>query len=159
MKTKIILLFISLSLFSTAQTTTKCNVQLSLTKALTVVERIPLSFGKLVMAGAGTATVSVGGVASTDGLVTQSGSVSPCVVDLTGVASSTVMVSIPTSTPVSNGVTTLYVTEFNCSSPTNILQLDGNGKHCATIGAMVTVPQTATMGEYTGEFELTFNYQ
>lgn len=142
-----------------AQTTTEGHMRLSLGKALTVKESVSMNFGAVVVSGEGTVAVSPGSVPTTTGLVSQTGAVSADVFDLTGIPSSTVLLSLPTSASLTNGVTTLYATAFKCSVADLKIPLDANGKACITIGATVTIPLTVTTGDYTGVYNITLNYQ
>ena len=134
-------------------------MKLSVSKALTVKESVPMSFGALVVSGEGTAVVTPASMGSVTGLVAQSGAVSPNVFDLTGIPSSLVLLSLPTSASLTNGVTTLYATAFKCSVADLKIPLDANGKACITIGATVTVPQVVSAGSYIGTYAITLNYQ
>lgn len=152
-------LLLTLTAAVTAQTTAEGHMKLSVAKALTVKESVPMSFGALVVSGEGTATVTPASMGTVTGLVVQSGAVSADVFDLTGIPSSLVLLSLPASASLSNGVTTLYATGFKCSVADLKIPLDANGKACITIGATVTIPMTVSAGEYVGKYEITLNYQ
>jgi hypothetical protein len=152
-------LLLALTAAVTAQTTSEGHMKLSVSKALTVKESVPMSFGALVVSGEGTATVTPGSMGTVTGLVAQSGAVSADVFDLTGIPSSIVLLSLPASASLSNGVTTLYATAFKCSVSDLKIPLDANGKACITIGATVTIPTVVSAGEYVGKYEITLNYQ
>jgi len=156
-------LFLAVSLLLTltaaAQTTSVGHMTLKVSKALTVRETVPMSFGGVVVSGEGTVVVSPASTPTTTGLVTQTGAVSADVFDLTGIPSSLVLLSLPTSASLTNGVTTLYATAFKCSVADLKIPLDANGKACISIGATVTIPQIVTTGDFVGTYELTLNYQ
>ena len=152
-------LLLALASSAAAQTTADGHMNLSISKALTVKESVPMSFGALVVSGEGTAVVTPASMGSVTGLVAQSGAVSADVFDLTGIPSSLVLLSLPTSASLTNGVTTLYATAFKCSVADLKIPLDANGKACITIGATVTVPQVVSAGSYIGTYSITLNYQ
>ncbi len=153
-------LLLALSLAAvTAQTTAEGHMKLSVSKALTVKESVPMSFGALVVSGEGTATVTPASMGTVTGLVAQSGAVSADVFDLTGIPSSLVLLSLPASASLTNGVTTLYATAFKCSVADLKIPLDANGKACIAIGATVTIPTVVSAGNYLGTYEITLNYQ
>ena len=141
------------------QSTSEGHMKLSVSKALTVKETAPMDFGSVVVSGEGTLSVSPGSMATLTGAVTQIGSVSANVFDLTGIPSSLVILSLPTSASLSNGVTTLYASQFKCSVSDLKIPLDANGKACIALGATVTIPKTLTTGSFVGTYEITLNYQ
>lgn len=75
-------ILLALSAAVTAQTTAEGHMKLSVSKALTVKESVPMSFGALVVSGEGTATVTPASMGTITGLVAQSGAVSADVFDL-----------------------------------------------------------------------------
>lgn len=101
--------------------------------------------GARVIAGAGTAT---GTTATT---------VSAAAFKVTGASGLGYTVTLPTSSTITDGTTTLTVNSYASSLAGNTASLTGGDSHFA-IGGTLTLTGTMTTGHYTGSFPITVAY-
>lgn len=126
---------------------------------LAAVEWSSLYFGSIVPPEIGSATVSL----TPQGVRTCPANIS-CVTDdhhaarfgVTGEASRFFMVSIPATMTVSNGTASMSIENMTSSLSIGFLQ-NGYGEFC--IGGDLIVPAGQAVGDYTGTYQVTVEYQ
>lgn len=118
-----------------------------------------LYFGSIIAPEAGSATVSL----TPEGVRTCPANVS-CITDdhhaarfgVTGEANRFFVVSIPTTMSVSNGTASMSIENMTSSLSIGFLQ-NGYGEFC--IGGDLIVPAGQAVGDYTGTYQVTVEYQ
>lgn len=134
---------------------------LTIQTAFSVSKTADLAFGTIFLPGTGGGTLTIG----TDGSasVTGTGMIAPTAgttaasFDVSGPASTPYAITLPASASLGDGTTTLTVDTF-VDSESGAGTLDGSGADSFTVGAKVTIPDTASTGSYTGTFDVTVDY-
>jgi len=131
--------------------------------AQTLTNNSALTFGSFTASGGGTVIVNASGGRSKTGAVVlsnQGAVASPAQFTVTGTAGFVVTFTVP-----ANGVVTLsdgthnMAVDFFTTSPTPTGTLSGGGSLIVGIGATLTVSNSQAPGNYTGNFNLTVDYQ
>jgi hypothetical protein len=121
-----------------------------------------LAFGKFVAAGGGTITVSPAGARSKTGAVAliSGGTISSASYTLTesgaGKSLSWTTITLPATATLTNGSATMQLSNFVSDPPNTFL---GTGRTIMTVGATLTVAPNQAVGNYSGSFSVTVNYQ
>lgn len=121
-----------------------------------------LGFGKFVAAGGGTITINPAGARSKTGgvVLISGGTISSASFSLTESGSGKSLrwttITLPGSASLSNGSTTMALSNFVSDPPNTVL---GTGKTIVTVGATLTVAPNQAVGNYSGTFSVTVNYE
>lgn len=119
-----------------------------------------LNFGYPTVVGAATITITPSGVRSTTGNVVFDNQVfSTNNYTVTGSPLETYIVTLPASATLTNGKTTITVTDFRTSLNSNLGTLDSKGYGIFSVGATMTIPNGTTSGVYNGSYTITAQYQ
>lgn len=114
-----------------------------------------LDFGAIVPgASNGTVTISSVGGRTCTAALTCSGATSAAGFTISGASGETVLISSAANVTLANGGSTMTAT---LSPSINSLVLDGTDGF--TVGGMLTVPSSIAAGSYSGQFNVTVNYQ
>ena len=118
----------------------------------------PLSFGDLLVSGAGTAVIGTNSSRYTNGLViTANGLVSAAELIVTGCKDSPYNISIGASTTIISGVNSMVVDSFSTDPVMGLL--DPTGKQSLFIGATLHIGNGQPAGVYSGAFLVEVIYQ
>jgi hypothetical protein len=84
----------------------------------------------------------------------------PAMFTVGGEVNKTYTITLPTTTTITNGTTTLTLSAFTCSKSSNIgtIAAYGNASNNFYVGASLSLPITATQGNYTGTISVTVAY-
>jgi hypothetical protein len=128
---------------------------------ITITKDYDLNFGDVV-SKAGTVVMSpAGSRTSAENILGNSASNTPRAASFSvaGEADATFNIILPTSIDIVNGANTMRVDAFtsNPAEGANGL-LDGSGDATIAVGATLTVSEGQATGEYTGNFDVTVNY-
>lgn len=118
-----------------------------------------LNFGQICLNTTAQQTVTVannGTVSGTNMPCTPTGTTSDKFT-LTGPNGSSFSVQVPSTTTITNGTTTLTVSNFS-SSCTDGCEIQDSGSSTINIGGRLTIPTTATIGSYAGTYLLSVTY-
>ena len=154
---------------STAYAAPGDSIQVTGSVEVTVVASIEfapiedLRFGTIARpATAGTVTVDEDGtVTSTFDISQFPGGRGPATFLVRGDPRRFVEVTLPTSSTITNGTSTMTVDQFNANtfSVFQRLRLDNNGEFILNVGGRLNVSATQEAGIYTGTFNVTVTYQ
>jgi len=139
--------------------TTSANMTLNIDTAFSIVKTSDLTFGNILLPGTnGTLVIAPDGTASATGGVLAPGTgASAAGFSVTGPAGNAYTITLPASSIITDGVTNLTVDAYTHDAggtPT----LDGAGEAAFNVGATVNVTSIATVGTYTGTFEVIADY-
>lgn len=135
---------------------------MALLSPLSVLKNADLSFGDLVVSGAGTAVIDpVAGSLATTGGVTKSGiSAHAALFTATGSKNSIVHIRIPT-TPITvtraGGTETMTVSNWTLDGPVN-RRVPSSDVFTFAVGATLNVAAIQAVGTYSGTFQVTVQY-
>ena len=152
---KLLLTFILLpTLANAAEGTVSANLTAGIT--MTEVQQVYLS--NIVVYGAGTVTITPNGTRVSTGNVQfkdeyQSGGR----FSIKGSPKGVYKVQTPTDATVTNGKTTLQLTDFTVSPETGVL--DDTGKGVVSVGCTIEITDGFTSGSYTGKYTITCSYE
>lgn len=126
------------------------------TTAITVAEFRSIEFGVVAGSsdGPGTIVLSPAGALTSTGYGTAiSGTVRAGEYKITGPANGAVLITLPASATLSNGVANVTLHSFT-SSPSGVGTLDSRGKLTISVGATMALPAGQAAGNYTGTFTI-----
>jgi spore coat protein U-like protein len=142
-----------------AQTTIKASAKV--VKSLTLIRKQDLDFGTIMLSGApGTFTVSISmtGVLTCPGGFTCSGTPRPAILNVTGSNGNVVRITALPSDLVN--ATDGSKLRFTPIAPATIaLTNSGNPGKDFNVGGSIDIPSTAADGVYSGNIEVTIDYQ
>ncbi len=137
------------------------SASLNIQTAFSVTKTADLAFGTVFLPGTGGGTLTIGtdgsATATGTGMIAPSSGTTAASFDVSGPASTPYTITLPASADLTDGTTTLVVDTFT-DSAAGSGTLDGSGADTFTVGAKVTIPDTATIGSYTGTFDVTVDY-
>ncbi|WP_182911882.1 DUF4402 domain-containing protein [Sphingomonas cavernae] len=114
-----------------------------------------LDFGAIVPgASSGTVTIASTGVRTCAAALTCSGTTSAAGFSISGASGETVLISSAPSVTLTGGAGSMTAT---LSPSISTLVLDGTDGF--TVGGVLTVPSSVAAGSYSGQFNVTVNYQ
>lgn len=118
-----------------------------------------LAFGKFAtQAGAGSVSVSPAGVrTSTGGIVLLSSSYGAATFNVSGDASTSYAILLPSSATLTSGSNTVTIDTF-VSTPSGTGALSGSGSQTISIGARLNTGTNQPTGFYEGNFDVVVNY-
>ena len=136
--------------------------QATVLKSLSVLKKVDLDFGELVVTGAGTAVIDpVSGSITTTGPVTRVGTTGhPATFTATGSRNSVVIVRVPNGTTTLTrvgGGGTMTVTNWTQDGTTN-RKIPPSSAFDFSVGATLNIGAAQANGVYTGSFTVTVNY-
>ncbi len=126
---------------------------------ISITKNIDLNFGNIAASGSGfTVALSADGVRNSTGgtgtLPSVIGTVTAAEFTAAGLTGATYAVTLPTSITITNGTNTMTVDGF-VSNSTNTLT---GGSETFNVGATLNVGANQVAGAYTGNFNVTVNY-
>lgn len=143
-----------------AQTTIQANA--NIVKALTLTRKQDLDFGTILLSGAtGTFNVSISmaGVVSCPAGFTCSGTPKPAILNVTGTNGNVVRITALPSDLV-NATDSNQKLRFTPVAPATItLTNSGSPGKDFNVGGSIAIPSTAADGVYSGNIEVTIDYQ
>lgn len=119
-----------------------------------------MNFGRFAAGTGGTVIISTAGVRSKTGgvtLITTGSTVSQAVFNVTGQASATYSILLPTTVNLTSGANTMALGSF-VSNPATTGTLSTTGAQVLNVGATLTVAANKPAGAYTGSFTVTVDY-
>jgi len=132
------------------------KISINVTSGLDLVEVQPIYLSSITVIGIGTITILPSGERTATGNVSFNDEyAAPGRFSLTGSPSSTFKVVFGTVTNLSNGKSTLTVSELKTSLVNNIGTSGMDGKAQFTVGCSVSIPLSATSGVYNGTYNIT----
>lgn len=147
--------------------TATVNVQAQVVTAAAIVVNTSqdLDFGTFTVGLAGSVALDVTGVPGYGGGVTATPSTTPAqaIIKIKAVPASNVVITVTDPTiQISNGTTTMNVSQFdvntNGAGPTNTLNMGATSTIAVPIGATLAVGAGQAGGTYTGTFKVSVNY-
>ncbi len=139
--------------------TTSASMTLDIGTAFSIVKTSDLTFGSILLPGTnGTLVIAPDGTASATGGVLAPGTgASAAGFSVTGPAGNAYTITLPASSIITDGVTNLTVDAYTHDAGTTPT-LDGAGEAAFNVGATVNVTAIATVGTYSGTFEVIADY-
>jgi hypothetical protein len=157
MKTKL-LLFSLLPILAFSQTVGKINAEI--TAGVNIVQQNEMSFGKIISVGESTVTMTPQGARTTEGSVQVSGEAFGAnTFYIQGAPNTSFLLTLPTSSTMTNGKTTLTVNAFTSSLTYNRGTTNNVGFIQFAVGCTLNIPSNVTSGVYLGTYNLTAVYQ
>jgi len=148
-----------------AQTATAAtgNASAVLVSPISITESTALNFGSIsngLTAGSSNVVVSATGAATTYGasLAKVGATDTRGIFSVSGGANLAYTVTLPASTTITDGVTTMTVGTFTTSSLSGTSTLSGAGTDTYYVGATLTVSNTNNAGTYSGTYTITAAY-
>ncbi|MDQ4418995.1 DUF4402 domain-containing protein [Sphingobium sp. DEHP117] len=124
---------------------------------ITVTKTADLAFGKIIAgASSGTVTISAAGSLTCAAALTCSGTTAAAAFDVSGSSSEIVTITPDSSVTLTSGANSMSAS-LNASAAT--LTLNGSGAGSFTVGGVLTVGASQAAGSYSGNFNVTVNYQ
>jgi spore coat protein U-like protein len=143
-----------------AQATTSANASATIVTAISLSKTSDLNFGNVVASGStGTVVLTAGGARSVTGGASlgNTGSTAAASFTVSGQASATYSITLPSSTTITSGGNSMTVNTFS-SSPSGTGALSGGGSQTLNVGATLQVGASQATGSYTGTFDVTVAY-
>jgi len=143
-----------------AQATTSANASATIVTAISMSKTADLDFGNVVAGGsAGTVVMSAAGSRSATGGASlgNAGSAAAAGFTVSGQASATYAITLPSATTITSGGNNMTVNTFT-SSPSGTGTLSGGGSQSLAVGATLQVGTSQATGSYTGSFNVTVAY-
>ena len=124
---------------------------------ITVTKTADLAFGKIIAgASSGTVTISPAGSLTCGAALTCSGTTAAAAFNVSGSSSEVVTISPDASVTLTSGANSMTAA-LNASAST--LTLNASGAGSFTVGGVLTVGASQSAGSYSGNFNVTVNYQ
>lgn len=137
------------------------SASLEIQTAFSLSKTADLAFGTVFLPGSGGGTLTIapdsGATVTGTGMIAPTSGVSAASFNVSGPASTAYTITLPTTASLDDGTTTLTVDTF-VDSESGSGTLDGSGAGAFTVGAKVTIPDNASLGSYTGTFDVTVDY-
>lgn len=135
------------------------NATATVMQSIAISKTTDLAFGSFSPnASGGTVVMSTAGARSATGTVALATSTtSAAAFNVTGTANATYAITLPTSTTISNGGTTMTVDTFT-SNPSGTGTLSAGGSQTLAVGATLHVGASQASGSYTGTFNVSVDY-
>lgn len=143
-----------------AQATTSANASATIVTAISLSKTSDLDFGHVVASGsAGTVVMSAAGSRSATGGASlgNAGSAAAAAFTVSGQASATYAITLPSSATITSGGNNMTVNTFT-SSPSSTGTLSAGGSQTLSVGATLQVGSSQATGSYTGSFNVTVAY-
>lgn len=147
---------------STNAATDTANALATVIAPLTITTATNLSFGDLVVNGAGTVDVDTSnGRTVSANIDAVGGTVTSASFTVDGEGNKNYIITLPASSTIGNGTDTLTVDGYtsNFGDDGAIRTLDASGTESLIVGATLNFGGTVSEGDYTGTFDVTINYE
>jgi len=145
-----------------AQASATANGSATLVPAISLVNTTGLQFGLIVGGPGGTVAVGTDGTRTASGpsLMTNAGyPVTAAAFTVSGLANQGYSITLPsTATLTGPGAATMTIGSF-VSNPSATGTIGGGGTQTLLVGATLTIGASQAVGDYTGSFSVTVNYQ